>query len=175
MIVSAPRTSSYPTDTAQTAINGVSNVLLVHAASSDATSWATVAPMLKGMNVASVQLSFSSFAADVAAVRRAVERADGSVAIFADTQTEAIIGEAVIDLEVAQLIYIDTLTPGTREAAASLFAQFAAVAPDDIIASGGEISSAPFNHPGPRPSVRSRHPQEQRMSREAPYPGSSLE
>jgi hypothetical protein len=58
----------------------ISNVVLVHGAWADASSWSKVIPLLvaKGLKVTAVQLPLNSYEADVATVRRAIELGDGS-------------------------------------------------------------------------------------------------
>src|SRR5262245_11507651 len=58
---------------------GVTNVVLIHGAWADGSSWAKVIPLLeaKGLHVVAVQLPLTSQADDVAAVQRAIARVDG--------------------------------------------------------------------------------------------------
>src|SRR5208282_5786002 len=53
--------------------HGVKNVILVHGAWADGSSWSKVIPLLeaKGLNVTAVQLPLTSLADDVATVKRA--------------------------------------------------------------------------------------------------------
>lgn len=106
----------------------LSNVVLVHGAWADGSSWAKVIPLLaaKGMAVTAVQLPLTSFAADVAAVRRAIALADGDVVLVGHSYAGAVIGEAGNDPKVARLVYIDAFAPDAGESAGSLFAQFEA-------------------------------------------------
>lgn len=57
----------------------VSNIILVHGAWADGSSWAKIIPLLagKGAAITAVQLPLTSFDADVAAVARAIALADG--------------------------------------------------------------------------------------------------
>ncbi len=107
-------------------MNNISNVILVHGAWADGSSWAKVIPLLaaKGMAVTAVQLPLTSFEADVAAVRRAIALADGDVVLVGHSYAGAVIGEAGNDPKVARLVYIDAFAPDTGESAGSLFAQF---------------------------------------------------
>src|SRR5436190_12051365 len=59
----------------------VKNVVLVHGAFADGSSWAKVIPLLeaKGLHVTAVQNPLSSLADDVAATKRAIALANGPV------------------------------------------------------------------------------------------------
>lgn len=105
-----------------------SNIILVHGAWADGSSWAKVIPLLaaKGMTVTAVQLPLTSFEADVAAVTRAIALADGDVVLVGHSYAGAVIGEAGNDPKVAKLVYIDAFAPDGGESAGSLFAQFEA-------------------------------------------------
>ncbi|MDR3428745.1 alpha/beta hydrolase [Silvimonas sp.] len=106
----------------------VSNVILVHGAWADGSSWAKIIPLLvaKGMKVNAVQLPLTSFEADVAAVRRAIALAQGDVVLVGHSYAGAVIGEAGNDPKVTRLVYIDAFAPDAGESAGSLFAQFEA-------------------------------------------------
>jgi pimeloyl-ACP methyl ester carboxylesterase len=58
---------------------GARNIVLVHGAYADGSSWSEVIPLLQatGMNVTAVQNPLTSFADDVAATQRALDRQDG--------------------------------------------------------------------------------------------------
>src|SRR4029077_7585806 len=59
----------------------VKNVVLVHGAFADGSSWAKVIPLLeaKGLHVTAVQNPLSSLADDVAATKRAIANQEGPV------------------------------------------------------------------------------------------------
>ncbi len=107
-------------------MNSISNIILVHGAWADGSSWAKVIPLLavKGMAVTAVQLPLTAFEADVAAVRRAIALAEGNVVLVGHSYAGAVIGEAGNDPKVARLVYIDAFAPDAGESAGSLFAQF---------------------------------------------------
>ncbi len=102
------------------------NVILVHGAWADGSSWSRVIPLLsdKGMPVTAVQLPLTSFDADVAAVRRAIALAEGEVILVGHSYAGAVIGEAGNADKVKRLVYIDAFAPDTGESVASLFAGF---------------------------------------------------
>lgn len=106
-----------------------SNIILVHGAWADGSSWAKIIPLLaaKGMIVTAVQLPLTSFEADVAAVGRAIALAQGDVVLVGHSYAGAVIGEAGNDPKVTRLIYIDAFAPDAGESAGSLFAQFETV------------------------------------------------
>jgi pimeloyl-ACP methyl ester carboxylesterase len=109
-------------------MNAIFNVILVHGAWADGSSWSKVIPLLaaKGMTVTAVQLPLTSFDADVAAVRRAIALAEGDVVLVGHSYAGAVIGEAGNDPKVQRMVYIDAFAPDAGESAGSLFAQFAA-------------------------------------------------
>ena len=59
---------------------GVPNIVLVHGAFADGSSWERVIPLLQqqGYHVTAVQLPLTSLADDVAATRRAIGRQSGA-------------------------------------------------------------------------------------------------
>src|SRR5476649_1002851 len=61
--------------------SGVRNVVLVHGAFADGSSWAKVIPLLeaKGLHVTAVQNPLSSLADDIAATKRVIANQDGPV------------------------------------------------------------------------------------------------
>lgn len=106
----------------------VSNIILVHGAWADGSSWVKVLPLLaaQGMTVTAVQLPLTAFDADVASVRRAIALAEGEVVLVGHSYAGAVISEAGNDPKVARMVYIDAFAPDAGESAGSLFAQFEA-------------------------------------------------
>ena len=115
--------------------HAVSNVILVHGAWADGSSWAKIIPLLadKGMTLTAVQLPLTSFEADVAAVGRAIALAQGDVVLVGHSYAGAVIGQAGNDPKVKRLVYIDAFAPDAGESAGSLFAQFEAAPLNDEI------------------------------------------
>jgi pimeloyl-ACP methyl ester carboxylesterase len=111
-----------------TVSKAVSNVILVHGAWADGSSWAKIIPLLaaKGMSVTAVQLPLTSFEADVAAVGRAIALAQGDVVLVGHSYAGAVIGQAGNTAKVKRLVYIDAFAPDAGESAGSLFAKFEA-------------------------------------------------
>jgi pimeloyl-ACP methyl ester carboxylesterase len=113
----------------------ITNVVLVHGAWADGSSWAKIIPLLaaKGMAVTAVQLPLTSFEADVAAVQRAIALTQGDVVLVGHSYAGAVIGQAGNDPKVKRLVYIDAFAPDAGESAGSLFAQFEAAPLNDEI------------------------------------------
>ena len=109
-------------------MTAISNVILVHGAWANGSSWAKVVPLLsaKGFNVTAVQLPLSSFEADVATVRRAIALAEGEIVLVGHSYAGAVIGEAGNDAKVVRMVYVDAFAPDAGESAGSLMAQFEA-------------------------------------------------
>src|SRR5215470_4039634 len=91
----------------------VKNIVLVHGAFADGSSWARVIPILQaqGYSVTAVQNPLSSLADDVAATRRAIARQDGPVILVGHSWAGMVISEAGNDPRVAGLVYIAALAP----------------------------------------------------------------
>jgi len=107
-------------------MSSIFNIILVHGAWADGSSWAKVIPLLAkaGKAATAVQLPLTSFDADVAAVRRAIALAEGDVVLVGHSYAGAVIGEAGNDPKVKRLVYVDAFAPDAGESAGSLFAQF---------------------------------------------------
>src|SRR5271154_333348 len=86
----------------------VKNIVLVHGAFADGSSWSKVIPLLqaKGYHVTSVAIPLTSFADDVAATKRAIAAEDGPVILVGHSYGGAIITEAGNDSKVVGLVYI---------------------------------------------------------------------
>lgn len=97
----------------QTTSKGIKNVVLVHGAFADGSSWANVIPLLhaKGFNVIAVQNPLTSFADDVAATKRAIAQMDGPVLLVGHSYGGMVISEAGKDPKVAGLLYVAALVP----------------------------------------------------------------
>jgi pimeloyl-ACP methyl ester carboxylesterase len=97
----------------------VRNVVLVHGAYADGSSYAKVIPLLRarGLNVTTVQNPLTSLAADVAATRRAIARQDGPVILVGHSSAGVVITEAGNDPKVAGLVYISAIAPNDGQSA----------------------------------------------------------
>jgi len=100
---------------AQSAIaaDGVRNVVLVHGAWADGSSWAKVIPLLEkaGLRATAVQNPLTSFEDDVAATKRAIALADGPVILVGHSWGGVVITEAGADPKVAGLVYVAAFAP----------------------------------------------------------------
>jgi pimeloyl-ACP methyl ester carboxylesterase len=103
---------------------GVNNIVLVHGAWADGSSWSKVIPLLedKGLHVDAVQLPLTSQADDVASVQRAIARVDGQLLLVAHSYGGAVITQAGNDPKVAGLVYVAAFAPAEGESPAALTA-----------------------------------------------------
>ncbi len=101
---------------------GVKNVLLVHGAWADGSSWNQVITNLHadGYNVTAVQLSLTSLADDVAVVQRALALEDGKTLLVGHSYGGVVITEAGVDPKVAGMVYVSAFAPDAGESALSL-------------------------------------------------------
>jgi len=92
---------------------GTKNIVLVHGAFADGSSWSKVVTLLqeKGYNVVAVQNPLTSFADDVTATKRAVAQMDGPVLLVGHSYGGMVISEAGKDPKVAGLLYVAALVP----------------------------------------------------------------
>ena len=103
---------------AQTASSAsIKNVVLVHGAWADGSSWSKIIPLLqaKGLHVTAVQNPLSSFADDVAATKRIIDAQDGPVLLVGHSYGGAIITEAGNNPKVVGLVYVAAFGPDTGE------------------------------------------------------------
>jgi pimeloyl-ACP methyl ester carboxylesterase len=96
---------------------GVRNVVLVHGAWADGSSWSKVIPLLeaKGLKVTAVQLPLTSLADDVAAVKRAFALEDGPFLLVGHSYGGSVITEAGNYSKVAGLVYVAAFAPDKGE------------------------------------------------------------
>ena len=101
------------------AASPVKNIVLVHGAFADGSSWAKVIPLLqaRGFNVVAVQNPLSSLADDVAATKRAIALQNGPVILVGHSWAGMVISEAGNDPKVAGLVYIAALVPDKDQSA----------------------------------------------------------
>jgi len=105
---------------------GVRNIVLVHGAFADGSSWSKVIPLLqaKGLHVVAAQNPLTSFADDVAATKRAVALQDGPVLLVGHSYGGVVITEAGNDPKVAGLVYVAAVAPSDGESLASVSKTF---------------------------------------------------
>ena len=108
-----------------------SNVILVHGAWADGSSWSKVIPLLlaRGLRVTAVQLPLTSMKDDVATVKRALALEDGPTVLVGHSYGGVVITEAGNDPKVAGLAYITAFAPDKGESVASLIQNPAPGAP----------------------------------------------
>src|SRR5882724_1638591 len=104
----------------------VRNVVLVHGAWADGSSWAKVIPLLEaaGLHVVAVQNPLTSLQDDVAAVQRAIALQDGPVLLVGHSYGGAVITEAGTDPKVAGLVYVAAFAPDAGQAVGELGKEF---------------------------------------------------
>jgi pimeloyl-ACP methyl ester carboxylesterase len=101
---------------------GVKNILLVHGAWADGSSWSKVVPILQadGYSVVAVQLPLTSLAEDVAAVQRAIALEPGPLLLVGHSYGGAVITQAGNDPKVEGLLYVNAFAPDAGESAYGL-------------------------------------------------------
>ena len=104
---------------------GVKNVLLVHGAWADGSSWNQIITNLSadGYNVTAVQLPLTSLAEDVMALQRALARETGKTLLVAHSYGGIVITQAGNDPKVAGLVYVAAYAPDNAESALDLNGQ----------------------------------------------------
>ena len=102
------------------------NVVLVHGAYADGSSWSEVIERLQaaGLNVTSVQNPLTSLADDVAATRRALALQDGPTVLVGHSWAGTVISEAGVDPTVSALVYVAARAPDAGEDYTALAATF---------------------------------------------------
>ena len=95
----------------------VKNIVLVHGAFADGSSWAKVIRILqaKGYNVTAVQNPLTSFTDDVAATNRTLALQTGPVILVGHSWGGAVITEAGVDPKVVGLVYVAAFAPDSDE------------------------------------------------------------
>lgn len=99
------------------------NVVLVHAAWADASSWNKIIPTLqtRGMTVVAVQIPLTSLSDDVATVRKVLKRVGGPVVLVGHSYGGAVITAAGTgNPNIKALVYIAAMAPDEGEAVGQL-------------------------------------------------------
>jgi len=98
------------------------NVVLVHGAWADGSSWSKVISKLRsnGVEAVTVPVPLTTFADDVAAVERTLERVDGPVVLVGHAYAGAVIGSARSP-RIKALAYVTALAPDEGETVADVF------------------------------------------------------
>jgi pimeloyl-ACP methyl ester carboxylesterase len=99
----------------------VKNIVLVHGAFADGSSWSKVIAVLqaKGYNVIAVQNPLTSLADDVAATTRAIAQMNGPVILVGHSWAGMVISVAGNDPKVVGLVYVSALVPKPGQSAST--------------------------------------------------------
>jgi pimeloyl-ACP methyl ester carboxylesterase len=100
----------------------VRNIVLVHGAWADGSSWNSIIPLLqqKGFQITAVHLPFTNLADDAAAVRRAIALQDGPVLLVGHSYGGVVITEAGDDPKVVGLVYVAAFAPDEGQSASDV-------------------------------------------------------
>src|SRR5712672_1187540 len=102
------------------------NVVLVHGAWADGSSWSAVIPRLQaaGLHVTAVQNPLTSIEDSVAETRRVLALQDGPTVLAAHSWGGTVISEAGTDPKVSALVYVAARAPDAGEDFVALSAKF---------------------------------------------------
>jgi pimeloyl-ACP methyl ester carboxylesterase len=102
------------------------NVVLVHGAFADGSSWSEVIARLqrRGLKATAVQNPLTSLADDVEATRRILALQDGPTVLAGHSWGGTVISEAGVHPKVAALVYVSARAPDAGEDYAALAARF---------------------------------------------------
>lgn len=102
------------------------NVVLVHGAWADGSSWSEVIARLQaaGLHVTAVQNPLTSLADAVAETRRALALQDGPTVLVGHSWSGTLVSEAGIDPKVTALVYVAARAPDAGEDFVALSAKF---------------------------------------------------
>jgi pimeloyl-ACP methyl ester carboxylesterase len=102
------------------------NVVLVHGAWADGSSWSEVIARLQaaGLHVTAVQNPLTSLADSVAATRRALALQDGPTVLVAHSWAGTVISETGTDPKVTALVYVAARAPDAGEDFVALSGKF---------------------------------------------------
>jgi pimeloyl-ACP methyl ester carboxylesterase len=104
----------------------VKNIVLVHGAFADGSSWAKTIPILesRGFHVTAVQNPLTSLAEDANATRRIIALQDGPVILVGHSWGGAVITEVGDDPKVAGLVYVAAYVPDIGKSANDMSAPY---------------------------------------------------
>jgi len=106
----------------------VKNVVLVHGAWADGSSWSKIIPYLQaaGLSVSCVQLPLSDSDSDIAAATRIINAQDGPVFLAGHSYGGYVITEAGVNPKVVGLGYVAAFAPDVGQTPAGIGAEFPA-------------------------------------------------
>lgn len=104
------------------------NVVLVHGAYADGSSWSEVIPLLQeaGLQVTSVQNPLTSFKDDVDATKRILALQQGPTVLAGHSYAGMVVSEVGVDPKVSALVYVAARAPDAGEDYPALAAKFPA-------------------------------------------------
>lgn len=104
----------------------VHNVVLVHGAWADGSSWEKVIPILQaaGMKVTSVQNPLTSLSEAVSATKRVLAQQDGPTILVGHSWSGTLVSETGIDPKVTALVYVAARAPDAGEDFVALSKKF---------------------------------------------------
>jgi pimeloyl-ACP methyl ester carboxylesterase len=107
-------------------MQGLKNIVLVHGAWADGSSWSKVLPLLhaKGFHAVAVQNPLSSIADDVASTNRLINAQDGPVLLVGHSYGGAVITEAGNNPKVRGMVYVAAFAPEEGETLGGMAAQY---------------------------------------------------
>lgn len=129
----------------------IRNVVLVHGAYADGSSWSAVIERLQkaGLHVTAVQNPLTSLADDAAATQRALALQDGPTILVGHSWAGTVISQAGNDPKVAGLVYVAARAPDAGEDYGALAARFPTPpASAGLVKSGGyaQLNEQAFLH-----------------------------
>src|SRR5882757_4421534 len=107
-------------------MSGIKNIVLVHGAWADGSSWSKLIPLLqaKGLHVAAVQNPLSSIDDDLASTTRLINAQDGPVLLVGHSYGGAVITQAGDNDKVKGLVYVAAFAPDEGETLGGLAGKF---------------------------------------------------
>jgi pimeloyl-ACP methyl ester carboxylesterase len=104
----------------------IKNIILIHGAWADGSSWSAVIPQLQrqGLHVVAVQLPLTSLKDDAAVIHRAIADAGGPVFLVAHSYGGGPTTEAGADCNVAGIMYVAASAPDVGESFADLVKRY---------------------------------------------------
>jgi pimeloyl-ACP methyl ester carboxylesterase len=107
-------------------MHAIKNVVLVHGAWADGSSWLKILPLLraKGLHAVAVQNPLSSIADDVASTNRLINAQDGPVLLVGHSYGGAVITEAGNNPKVMGMVYVAAFAPEEGETLGGMAAQY---------------------------------------------------
>jgi pimeloyl-ACP methyl ester carboxylesterase len=107
-------------------MQGIKNIVLVHGAWADGSSWSKVLPLLqsRGLHAVAVQNPLNSIADDVASTNRLIDAQDGPVLLVGHSYGGAVITEAGNHPKVKGLVYVAAFAPEEGETLGGMAAKF---------------------------------------------------